>query len=263
MRQDRPARRGRGRPAAGSRAGGVAVLYREYLSCDILPIVSDSASCESLWVTIGGGGRRSVTVGVVYRPPSQPTADGLDQLHAAVATGRSVFYLGDFNVNLLCPSASGSRQYLSILNDLCLSQLISSLTHFEPAALLDHIITNVSNLENSVTVPSVPIADHLTVMVRVPFCRAKPDRSSFRARPWRRVNWDALCLHLLQADWDPMYQAVGINAKLEKFMCVWSDAIDVHCPMKTVTPRRPHCPWLEDNPEIRQVMDERDQTYSD
>ena len=167
------------------------------------------------------------------------------------------------NVNLLCPTAPGSRYYATILNDLCLYQLVNSPTHFEPAALLDHIITNVPNLGNAVTVPSVPIADHLTVMVRVPFCRVRPDRSSFSARPWRKVNWDALCLHLLQTDWARVYRAVGIDDKLEEFMCVWSAAIDEDCPLKTVTPRRPHCPWLENNPELRQVMDERDQAYQD
>ena len=39
-----------------------------------------------------------------------------------------------------------------------------------------------------------------------------------------------------------MYRAEGIDGKLEKFMHVWLSAIDVHCPIKTVTPRRPHCP---------------------
>ena len=31
---------------------------------------------------------------------------------------------------------------------------------------------------------------------------------------------------------------------------------------KTVTPRRPHCPWLENNPELRQMMSERDLAFS-
>ena len=44
VRRDRQARQGQGRPAAGSCGGGVAVLYREHLTCDILPITSDSSS---------------------------------------------------------------------------------------------------------------------------------------------------------------------------------------------------------------------------
>ena len=267
VRRDRPARPGQDRPAAGSRGGGVAIMYREHLKCDILKdIQTDSASIESLWVSISGGGRRSVTVGAVYRPPSKPIADGLDILHsqlqAAVSTGRSVFCLGDFNVNLLSPSTPSTRQYLSVLNDLSLSQLISTPTHFDPPSILDHIITNLSSQKCSVTVPPVPIADHLTILVSVPFSRRKSERKSFKIRPWRKVNWDALCLYLLQAEWEPMYRAEGIDGKLEKFMHVWLSAIDVHCPIKTVTPRRPHCPWLENNPELRQMMRERDLAFS-
>ena len=44
-------------------------------------------------------------------------------------------------------------------------------------------------------------------------------------------------------------------------MRVWTSAIDVHCPLKTVTPRRPRCPWLEGNDELRQIMRERDQAF--
>ena len=146
---------------------------------------------------------------------------------------------------------------------VCINSLALPLTLNRPHFSITLSITNVPNLGNAVTVPSVPIADHLTVMVRVPFCRVRSDRLSFSARPWRKVNWDALCLHLLQADWARVYWAVGIDDKLEEFMCVWSAAIDEHCPLKTVTPRRAHCPWLENNPELRRMMDERDQAYRD
>ena len=254
------------RPEAGTRGGGVAILYREQLKCDTLSITSDSVSSESLWVSISGGGRRSVTVGVFYRPPSQPTAAGLDSLHhqlqAAIATGRPVFCLGDFNVNLLCPSAPSTRLYTSVLSDLNLSQLISSPTRFNPPSILDHIITSLPISECSVTIPPEPIADHMTILARVPLRRHKSPRKSFQIRPWRKVNWDALCLHLLQADWQPLYRAEGIESKLEEFMKVWLSAIDIYCPTKTVTPRRPHCPWVENNPELREIMDERDRAFT-
>ena len=80
VRRDRPGRPGRGR-AAAARGGGVAVIYREDLSANELPITSAGPSCESLWVSVAGGRSRMVVVGVVYRPPSQPVPAGLDDLH--------------------------------------------------------------------------------------------------------------------------------------------------------------------------------------
>ena len=217
-------------------------------------------------MSVSGGGRRSVTVGVVYRPPSLSSSDALDQLYdqlqIAVGIGKPVFCVGDFNIDLLCPTTPCVRRYLSMLNDLSLYQLITSATHLEPReTLLDHIVTSEPNLENAVIVPPVPIADHLTIIVRAPFTRARSNRASFYTRPWRKINWDALSLHLLMADWDPMYRTVGAEGKLDKFMHVWSSAIDLHCPLKKVTPRRPHCPWVEGNQDLLRVMAERDRAF--
>ena len=69
-RRDRRAPPGGGRRSAG-RGGGVAVIYRAELTAAVLPIPS-AGPCKTLWLSISGGGRRSATVGVVYRPPIEP-----------------------------------------------------------------------------------------------------------------------------------------------------------------------------------------------
>ena len=79
------------------------------------------------------------------------------------------------------------------------------ILHFSPRSHYHEYILAAKRL----TVLSVSIADHLNVMVRAPSCRIRPDRSSFRARLWRKVNWEALCLHLLQADHEPSLAGAG------------------------------------------------------
>ena len=72
------------------------------------------------------------------------------------------------------------------------------------------------------------------------------------------VDWDALCLRLLTADWEPLYSSAAIDDKLAAFMDVWNAAVDELCPVVTVSRRRPDCPWLRDDPDIDTATEERD-----
>ena len=58
-----------------------------------------------------------------------------------------------------------------------------------------------------------------------------------------------------------MYAAADIDDKVTEFMRIWWSVLDVHCPTKTVAPRRPHCPWLTIDPDLREVLRERDLAY--
>ena len=151
------------------------MIYREELTAAVLPIPS-AGPCETLWLSISGGGRRSATVGVVYRPPSSPAVGAVDDLHdqlrAARGYGNPVFCLGDLNINLLRPDGPGVRQYQAALHELDLVQLVTEPTHLEPTrSIIDHIITDITELTATVLPPPEMIADHLTVIVRAPFRR--------------------------------------------------------------------------------------------
>lgn len=264
IRKDRPKTPGQHNRAA-ARGGGVAILHRSDLTVTTLPI-STSGPCETLWVNVSGRGRRSATVGVVYRPPHGPVIpaveDITEQLRTALTNGKPTFCLGDFNINLLCPNGPGVRRYQTALSELNLYQLIRTPTHLEPSeTLIDHIITNTPDLDATVLPPTDAIADHLTVSVRVPFRRPSRRPAPFTTRSWRKANWDAVCLDLLYADWSSMYDASDVDNKVSCFLKVWWSVLDVHCPVKTITVRRPHCPWIENNPQLQTLKGERDEAF--
>ena len=52
-----------------ARGGGVAILFRERLRVKKLEVGGSDPTLESLWLSVGGGGRRTAVVGVLYRPP--------------------------------------------------------------------------------------------------------------------------------------------------------------------------------------------------
>ena len=177
-----------------------------------------------------------------------------------MCAGKPVFLLGYFNINLLRSTESCVRRYLSVLSDLNLSQLVTQPTRDD--SLIDHVITNVTELApTAAEVLPESIADHRTIIVRPPFRRERHRPKPFTTRLWRRVNWDALCLDLLCGDWEALYDATNMDDKLDAFLSVWWSVADVHCPVTTVVPRRPRCPWLEDSPGLVRVMRERDEAY--
>ena len=246
------------------RGGGVAILTREQLRITKLDIGGADAAVESLWLSVTGAGRRAVTIGAIYRPPSAPVARGLklikQQFHAAISANKPVIGMGDININMLDANKPGVRGLSEILNDLSLKQLVTQATHLHPTpTLLDLIITNIADLPAPAVVLPDPVADHQPVLLSAQIRRQRPPRRTpVTTRPWRRVNWDALCLSLLTADWDSLYDAVNIDDKLAAFMAIWNAAIDEHCPLITVTRRHPHCPWLRDNPNLTAAMEDRD-----
>ena len=68
---------------------------------------------------------------------------------------------------------------------------------------------------------------------------------------------------MLLADWEPMLQAVDVDAKLDEFMLIWDADMDRHCPTVRTKSAPLGCPWLRDNPELQALMAERDAAHRD
>ena len=207
----------------GRRGGGVAVLVSDDLRVSRLHDTSDGEpGVEALWLSVGGAGRAQVVVGAIYRPPGTLT-DRLrgairEQFEAALAAGKPVYALGDFNVNLLNAASSDTVHFNSLLRDFNMSQLISDPTHPHPVpSLLDLAITNVSSLDVQVSVLPHLVADHLPIVVRPPALRVRRAPITICSRPWDSVDWEAFSADILNADWGPFYAATDVNDKLAIF----------------------------------------------
>ena len=114
-----------------------AVLVSDDLRVSRLHDTSDGEpGVEALWLSVGGAGRAQVVVGAIYRPPGTLT-DRLrgairEQFEVALAVGKPVYVLGDFNVNLLNVSSSDTVHFNSLLSDFDMSHLtchVSSTSH--------------------------------------------------------------------------------------------------------------------------------------
>ena len=192
----------------GKSGGGVAIIFCNTVTAEPLRVPAATSALESLWLRLIL--KSPIIVGAVYRPPSSPTTPAIDDLHnqltSVLGLNLPMYLLGDTNFDVSRPEKQGVTPYLQQLDDLSLTQLITEPTH--PglnASLIDHFITSKRELPTNARVVPCNISDHDLITANVSVINTRHEVNTITVRSTRRVNTDALCLDLLQADWSPIY----------------------------------------------------------
>ena len=265
IRVDRPLRDGR-----TVRGGGVCVLCRSHLRGEQLSVPTAGSLLESAWVSLNG--LRSVVIGAVYRPPAAP-ADATEDLHSQLlhlqSLGKNVYVLGDMNIDWLRPEKHNAKNYIQLLDDLSMKQIVtlptrpSQTEQNSRGTLIDHILVPAADNVTTATVLPNSCSDHYLVIAQTLIEHRKSRPCEVTIRSKRTLSLDALCLDLLSADWERVREASGMNAKWSEWLSVWSPIIDSHMPLVRVTPRHPPCPWLTNNEQLRDSMLARDEARAE
>ncbi|KAF0299105.1 hypothetical protein FJT64_003614 [Amphibalanus amphitrite] len=186
-----------------------------------------------------------------------------NQLTSVLGRDLPVYLLGDTNIDVSRPEKQGVTSYLQQLSDLSLTQLITAPTRpGQNPTLIDHFITNKPELTSNARVVSCNISDHDLIAATVSVVKTRHVVNTINVRSTRRVNTDALCLDLLQADWSPLYGANSTSDKWSCFLSTWSPIIDAHMPMRVIKLKHRPYPWLQDD-DVREAMAARDQARVD
>ena len=250
---------------ARGRGGGTCIIYRNTLTAERLRVPTGGSELETLWLSFGRCQR--AVIGVAYRPPRgavTPQLDDLrDQLAHLLGKGGQVYLLGDMNLDVLSPRKPGVSNYMQMLSDMHLKQIVIEPTHRE-GSTLDHIV--VPETDQGVPVRVVPFhsSDHDLVMadIRVALRRHRPIEITVRSM--RNLDPNALCLDLLEADWSELYnESDDVGVMWQSFMNVWRPVIDKHMPMVTIKLRHPPCPWIAEDHDVMACMRERDLARAD
>ncbi|KAF0295662.1 General transcription factor 3C polypeptide 6 [Amphibalanus amphitrite] len=194
---------------------------------------------ETLWLAVSAPGGRAAVLGVAYRPPDGPAASDIDDLRQQLlevsATGKPIYLLGDVNLDLTRPDKPQVTLYSSMIDELGFVQLIRDPTHpGVTPSLIDHVLTNQAAAGHEPTVVKTHVSDHDLVTVKTRLARQKNKPRWIVTRSMRQVNYDQLCLDLLQADWSPLYreESTSIDDVYDAFLTIWNTAVDKHCPLK-------------------------------
>lgn len=158
----------------GKRGGGVGLYIPSQLEFQVrqeLSVMTDNL--ETLFVQVFLPERRNIVVGIIYRPPQGNLGLVTDDLHDLLSVpflnNKSVFLMGDFNVNLLqCESNNQFHDFLNLLLSFSLMPLITKPTRVTDTSctLIDNIFCNVQPFPDSGIIVS-DISDHFPVYARI------------------------------------------------------------------------------------------------
>ena len=179
--------------------GGTLLYIANHLSykcCNDLNIYKKN-ELESTFIEIVNL-KSNILVGVIYRHPSMDLADFncnyLNKLLENISKEhKSIFLLGDFNVNIL--NYNEHNQTNEFLDSLASNSFIPLI--LQPTRITSHSNTLVDNIFSNVIDPdiisgklTVTISDHLPQFSIIPhmFCNIPDSKSNIYERDWSKFD---------------------------------------------------------------------------
>nr|CAH7755416.1 unnamed protein product [Callosobruchus chinensis] len=210
-----------------------------------------------LWLKIFLG-RKSIVVGVIYRPPRGNLDNAVEALDNVLSfltpIHEDILVLGDFNVNFLTDNKIS--QCLQCYN---LDQLVKEPTRItdHSATLLDPIFfTSIDKCQDVGTLSVETISDHLAVYCNISFIFPKQTPRIVTFRDFKNFDQEQFTADLFSINWIDVIYIQNLDDKA-KFI---SDNIialfDHHAPLKTIRVTKPRAPWL--TPNLKLLMKLRD-----
>ena len=240
-----------------SHSGGVCLYLRSHYNATRIPALCHcSKTLEVLTVSIKA--KKSLLLTVVYRHPKATKADliSLDEIMRSMAlTGKMMLLLGDFNCDMAKKQRDTHTAALcDSLAELGLHQLINAPTRTTRASstTIDLIITNNKRHIMAHRVEPCGISDHDIIYAVLRTKLPKPSRVNVTYRPVNKMDKAAYIKHLVDQDWSQCIYANDTNKAVHEFSTIMREAIDIHCPLKTITVTpKPPTPWLTDDIHVK------------
>ena len=163
---------------------------------------------ESTLIEIVNPKKSNIIVGVTYRHPSMDLVDFncnyLNQLLENISKEKkSIFLLGDFNVNLL--NYNEHNQKNDFLDSLASNSFIPLI--LQPTRITGHSNTFINNIFSNVIDPdiisgSLTISDHLPPFAIIPnmFGNIPGNKSNIYERNWSKFGRENFILDYFSAD---------------------------------------------------------------
>lgn len=248
------------------RGGGIAVYYREHLSCSkvfstvLTAETTDKTECLALEFRVDG---RKILLMVIYNPPENDCSAFLSEIMADFAIRyENIFLVGDFNTDMLRPSSKRS-QFQLMLRSHSLSSVSVEPTFFHTGGCsqLDLMLTNTNEKVLRFGQVSFPgLSHHDLIFASLDF-DISPPTGRFTYRDYTNFDPHALQNAVLSIPWGQFYAIDDPNEAMEFFNAHIKTVHDSCIPLRVSTNRQRHNPWFSDS--IRQCVLERDLAYKD
>ena len=185
-------------------------------------------------------------MGVIYRHPSVDLADFncnyLNKLLENISKEqKSIFLLGDFNVNLL--NYNDHNQTNEFLDSLASNSFIPLI--LQPTRITSHSNTLIDNIFSNVIDPDIisgnltaTISDHLLQFSIIPnmFGNIPGNKSNIYERDWSKFDRESFIIDYFSVEWKDLLKIDELNAdkSTKKFLDKINMLLDTYAPLKRV-----------------------------
>ena len=235
-----------------SSAGGTLLYIRNHLSYKPRNDLSiyKPTELESSFIEISNPKRSNIIIGCIYRHPNMDLDEFNDNylntlLDKISKENKSVFLLGDFNVDLLkYDKHAPTNEFLDSLSSHMFLPHIVQPTRISTTSktLIDNIFSNIhtpSSVSGNIT---SSISDHLPQFLIVPdiFLNSSPPKSNIYKRDWNNFDQKNLILDYLAVDWADIIKSEkkNIDFSFECFFKKFNLILGKYLPLKKLTKQK-------------------------
>ena len=202
-------------------AGGTLLYTANHLPYNhhIIIIIYKKNELESLFINPK---KSNILVGVIYRHPSMDLADFncsylIKLLENISKEQKSVFLLGEFNVNLL--NYNEHNQTNEFLDSLASNSFIPLI--LQPTRITSHSNSLVDNIFSNIIDPDIisgnltaTISDHLPQFSIIPhiFGNIAGSKSNIYERDWSKFDRENFILDYFSVEWEDLLKIDELNA---------------------------------------------------
>lgn len=248
------------------RGGGVGFYIKRGVKFRTFshPVDPKHQSVEQMWLTLKVNGKK-VAIGTAYRPPwldVELFLDALTDTVNSVSCCDNIIVLGDFNINMLSTNDNKTKNLLTVLRCLNLSQIVTSPTHFTNTSqsLIDVVCTDLV-ARHVVVEPVGSLFGHSFVICEFSVKRDKYTPHAVTYRPLKNIDLVSFSRDIELFHWDHISSCSDVNDMVHMFNEIVLTLFDLHAPIKTCTIKERHYPWITDN--VKLMMNLRNEALSD
>ena len=241
--------------------GGVSLLIQDSIEYHVRENISiQNENIECLFIEIDKnqiGKQNNVIIGVIYRPPDTDiklfNSFLTDILSNIKMENKTLYFLGDYNVNLLnIDKHQDSQDFADLMYSNSFLPAITKPTRVtaKSATLIDNIFsTNIIENEHVFNgILYTDITDHFPVFYIDYSCSIQPQPRFIRRRIYSQENLEKFSACLTRVDWADVLNLDGPQEAYTAFHNEFITTYDDCFPIKTIKPGyKTRKPWLTED----------------
>ena len=248
-------------------SGGIAIYCKNSLSISQRPDLNKRTNhIESLFIEIESN-TKNIICGIIYHRPNSSTANFINDLESILSgidsENKSIYIMGDFNINLLnYPTCNLAESLVNLFHSYNLVNLINKPTRVteNSATLIDHIWTNnyMNTKHSGILYES--ISDHFPIFT---LFNTKPNKTftsskkQIQYRDNSAQNINALNNLLEQVNWDLITNNNNPETSYNNFILIFQSCYNKCIPLITKTVNTKHLGKPYINGELKQLIREK------